>query len=1000
MRSDPAPLPFLTGGGELAQLIGSMDWGRTELGPIDQWPAHMKTATSLMLRSVVPMVMLWGRDGVMVYNNAYAVFAGDRHPRLLGSGVRDGWDEASDFNDNVMKVVLAGGTLRYRDQELMLQRQGQAAPTWMDLDYSPLLDEAGVPVGVMSIVVETTGKVVAERHLQREKERLAQLFEQAPSFMALLSGPSHHFELVNPAYMQLMGNRQLSGRTVAQALPDAAEQGYVELLDKVFRTGETCAANGAKYEMQTHEGGQVHERHVDFVFQPIRDAAGAVTGIFVEGVDVTDRMAAQIAQRASDVRLALVVDGARDHAIFATDANGVITDWSSGAEAIFGWPALEIVGHEVSLLYTVEDRRDDVPSLELATAVREGCATDERWHLRKDGTRVFMNGSLRPLPATVAGGEGGFLKIARDETARQVARGLRDALADFPERLRDIDDPDEITYAAARLLGEALRVSRVGYGTIDVATDTLRVERDWTAPGVESLAGDTPLRHYGSFIESLKRNEFISIADVRLDNRTSQASGALERRSARSFVNVPVVEQRRLVAVLYVNDANVRHWSSDELAFVREIAERARSAAERANGVLLLREANETLEAKVQERTRELMVAEAALRQSQKMEAIGQLTGGIAHDFNNLLGGMSTSLQVLSRRLGAGKLDDAERYIGMAQDSVRRAAALTHRLLAFSRRQTLDPKALNANRLIGGMEDLVRRTMGPSVEVEVVGAGGLWSTKVDGAQLENALLNLCINARDAMAPLGGRLTIETANKWLDVRSAAEHDLAPGQYISICVTDTGTGMSAATIARAFEPFYTTKPMGQGTGLGLSMVYGFVRQSGGQVRVYAELGQGTMMCLYLPRHVGEAESEPVLLPEEASSPGEGETILVIEDEATIRMLIVEELEEAGYRVLSAQDALGGLRMLQSGTRIDLLLTDVGLPGGLNGRQVADAARVTRPALKVLFITGYAENAAVGNGLLEHGMEVVTKPFDIAALARKVRAMVETQPVRSPI
>ena len=387
----------------------------------------------------------------------------------------------------------------------------------------------------------------------------------------------------------------------------------------------------------------------------------------------------------------------------------------------------------------------------------------------------------------------------------------------------------------------------------------------------------------------------------------------------------------------------------------------------------------------------ELAEAQNALRQSQKMEAIGQLTGGIAHDFNNLLAGIDGSLELLERRLAEGRFSGLERYIVGAQSSTRRAAALTQRLLAFSRRQTLDPKPININRLIGGMEELIRRTVGPSIDVEVVGAGGIWTTKVDPSQLESALLNLCINARDAM-PDGGRITIETANKWLDERAARERELSPGQYISLCVTDTGTGMTPDVMAQAFDPFFTTKPLGQGTGLGLSMIHGFVRQSGGQVRIYSELGNGTTMCLYLPRFAGgidEAEAPEAL---HAADSGHGETVLVIDDEPTVRMLMVEVLEEAGYVALEASDGPTGLKILQSDARIDLLVTDVGLPGGMNGRQVADAARASRPDLKVLFVTGYAENAAVGNGHLDTGMEVIAKPFAMAAFGNKVREMIE--------
>jgi CheY-like chemotaxis protein len=289
------------------------------------------------------------------------------------------------------------------------------------------------------------------------------------------------------------------------------------------------------------------------------------------------------------------------------------------------------------------------------------------------------------------------------------------------------------------------------------------------------------------------------------------------------------------------------------------------------------------------------------------------------------------------------------------------------------------------------MADLIRRTVGPAIEVEVVEAGGLWSTRVDPSQLENALLNLAINARDAM-PDGGRLTIETANKWLDDHAARERELPPGQYLSLCVTDTGTGMAPDVINRVFDPFFTTKPLGQGTGLGLSMIHGFVRQSGGQVRVYSEVGKGTTMFLYLPRYMGEADAPEAVEADVGGEPGRGETVLVIDDEEPIRMLITDVLEEAGYRILTAPDGPTGLKTLQSDLRVDLLITDVGLPGGFNGRQVADAARATRPDLKVLFITGYAENAVVGNGHLEPGMQVITKPFAITALAARVREIIE--------
>lgn len=386
-----------------------------------------------------------------------------------------------------------------------------------------------------------------------------------------------------------------------------------------------------------------------------------------------------------------------------------------------------------------------------------------------------------------------------------------------------------------------------------------------------------------------------------------------------------------------------------------------------------------------------LASAEEALRQSQKMEAVGQLTGGIAHDFNNLLAGILGNLELLELRISQGRLDAISRHLETAQGAAKRAAALTQRLLAFSRRQTLDPTSVNVNQLVAGLEDLLRRTVGPSVEIEVVGSGGLWTTLVDRYQLENALLNLCINARDAM-PDGGRLTIETANKWLDDRMARDRELPPGQYVSLCVSDTGTGMTPEVIARAFDPFFTTKPLGEGTGLGLSMIYGFVRQSGGQVRIYSEVGAGTTMCIYLPRHMGTVAETPEPEPMQIELGGHGETVLVIDDEASVRSLIVDVLTDGGYHVIEAADGPSGLKVLQSDLRIDLLITDVGLPGGMNGRQVADAGRVHRPRLKILFITGYAENAVVGNGLLGQDMHVITKPFGIEAIANKIRDLID--------
>ncbi|GGX24700.1 hybrid sensor histidine kinase/response regulator [Pigmentiphaga litoralis] len=405
-----------------------------------------------------------------------------------------------------------------------------------------------------------------------------------------------------------------------------------------------------------------------------------------------------------------------------------------------------------------------------------------------------------------------------------------------------------------------------------------------------------------------------------------------------------------------------------------------------------LRLMNETLEHRVQERTSELLRAQEALRQSQKMEAIGQLTGGLAHDFNNLLTGISGSLELMRRRLHLGTLDRAstERYIDTAQGAAQRAASVTHRMLAFARRQTLDPQPTDMNRLVHDMVELLRRTVGPAIPVEVLLAPGLWLTMVDAVQLDNALLNLSINARDAM-PHGGRLTIATANRSIAPGLASELGLVAGDYVALSVTDDGIGMTPDTVARAVEPFFTTKPLGQGTGLGLSMVYGFARQSGGVLRIESTFGEGTTMSLFLPRVDGaSSEGSESAGDAAAAVPVRRARVLVVDDEITVRMLVTEVLKDAGMLPIEAEDGPSAMTVLQSDVALDLMVTDVGLPGGMNGRQLADAARAQRPDLKVLFITGYAENALIGDGVLEPGMQVLTKPFTVDNLLDRVRQL----------
>ena len=563
--------------------------------------------------------------------------------------------------------------------------------------------------------------------------------------------------------------------------------------------------------------------------------------------------------------------------------------------------------------------------------------------------------------------------LFRDITAKKVAEA---ALRESEAIARDSVQRVQLAMAAGAIIGTWLW---------DVQADKFTVDEGFaTAFGFDPSLGRSGLR-LAQVVET-----------VHPDDRTGLAA-AIKSALSTGGAYAHQYRTRRADGEYYWLEANGRVDLSPDgtpqkfPGVLLDIEGRRAVEAERDRAIADLRALTETLEQRVEERTAALLQAEESLRQAQKMEAVGQLTGGLAHDFNNILAGIGGSLELMKTRLAQGRIGDIDRYLTGAQSAVKRAAGLTQRLLAFSRRQTLDPKPSDVNRIVAGMQDLISRSVGPSISIETVAAGGLWTAFVDVGQLENALLNLCINARDAM-PDGGKLTIETGNRWLDERAANSRGLPRGQYVSLCVSDTGTGMPPDVIARAFDPFFTTKPTGQGTGLGLSMVYGFAGQSGGAARIYSEVGKGTMICIYLPRHATDDQVEDVLPEMEPTPRSTGEhTILVVDDEPLVRMVAVEVLEELGYSVLEAGDGPSAMRILSVRPDIDLLVTDVGLPNGMNGRQLADAVRAQRPELNVLFITGYAENAVLNHGHLERGMQVMTKPFVTEALARRVKELI---------
>ena len=632
----------------------------------------------------------------------------------------------------------------------------------------------------------------------------------------------------------------------------------------------------------------------------------------------------------------LLIRNVVDYAIYMLDPDGRVVSWNPGAERIKGYAAEEIVGQHFSRFYTAEDRAAGVPAEALNKAATTGRFATEAWRVRKDGSRFWAAVVIDPIRED--GQLIGYAKITRDMTEQREAQ-----LAALESERR------------FRLLVQSV----TDYAIYMLDPDGYVA--NWN-PGAARIKGYTAAEIVGGHFSRFYTPED---QDQRLPWKALEQARHEGRYEAEGW---------------RIRKDGTRFWASAVIDAIRD------DDGELIGFAKITRDLTERRETQLQ-----LEASREQLFQAQKMEAVGQLTGGLAHDFNNLLTGISGSLELLRMRLAQGRMADLDRYIASAQGATSRAASLTHRLLAFARRQTLDPKPTNTNKLIAGMEDLIQRTVGPAIKLETVLGISAWPILCDPNQLESAILNLCINARDAM-PDGGRLTIETANSSVDDANARARDMQAGQYVAICVTDTGTGMSPQVIARAFDPFYTTKPTGQGTGLGLSMVYGFAKQSGGQVRLYSEVDQGTTVRLYLPRHSGDMDEELDQQKRELVPHAEAdETVLLVDDEATIRMVVTDVLTELGYSVIEASDSASGLRVLQSDVRIDLLITDVGLPGGLNGRQMADAARDKRPELKVLFITGYAENAVIGSGRLHPGMHVLAKPFAMDQLASRIKSII---------
>ena len=948
MRGAGQDLGFLAGEGEAATAMRSQDWAGTKLGPPERWPASLRQAVHLILHTEQPMALFWGPERLCLHNDGCAALVGPalgQHGAAVWAGI---WDALGPRIDLAMTGKSAFWKANAPAPDACGGRHDDVLWTY---GFCPVLDEATAGrIGGVLVRIDGIAAPAERRRTERagsslaDRDRLARMFDQAHSFMALLGGPQHRFDLVNPAYLRIVGKRDIIGKTVAEALPEAVGQGYVALLDHVYASGQAFSQTGARFLVQADPNAAPHEHFLDFVYQPITDDTGKVAGIFVEGFDITTSiLAARSLERTAGL-LRTIIETAPG-LIYAKDLHGRMLIANNAALDLIGKPWAQVQG-----------RRDS----EFLDDAAQGEAIARNDRLVMDGGE-----SLELEEAVSRPGEPPSLYLSKKAPLRDehgAISGLVGVSVDITDRRRAERELQALNATLeARVAERTAELDSIWRNSLDLL---MVVDRNGAIeacnPAWFSTLGYAHEDLIGQSHLTLLHPEDLPRAEESL--RRVQYEGVRQR------------ENR------YRHKDGSWRWISWT------------ASAERGCVYAIGRDV--TAE---RDRERELARATEALRQSQKMEAVGQLTGGIAHDFNNMLQGMSSGLELMRRRMGAGRPAEAARYMEAVLQSVARASALTHQLLAFSRRQALAPRAVDLDVLIPQFADLIRQTIGPAVELELKLPDGGWPVRCDPNQLENALLNLAINARDAMVPQGGRLIVRTQHVALDeADTAGWNGATPGDFVEITVTDTGLGMSADVLEHVFEPFYTTKPAGQGTGLGLSQVYGFVSQSNGIVRLESEPGRGTIVRLFLPRHpdalAGPGEAAAANAPH-APEAAAAATILLVEDEHDLRIMAADGLADLGYTVVQAADGAEALLALRtrasSAARIDMLVADVGLPGGLNGRQVADAARELLPGLPVLLITGYAGRELTGDRDLAPGMQLLGKPFSLDAFAARVRA-----------
>ncbi|WP_161974225.1 PAS domain S-box protein [Rhizobium deserti] len=966
-------------------LLRNLDPG-SPLGAPSDWPPVLKTTFGIMIASPLQTVLFWGPEYVALYNQAYAPTIGQKHPHAFGRPASEYWSELwDDLRPLLDQVRDQGDPVFMRDRPFYIERHGRPEVVTFDISYSPVPDEAGRTAGVLCVVNETTERTAYETRLRESEERFRNMADSAPVMLWVVDKEGRCTYLNTRWY-------EYTGQTPEEAEgfgwlevthPDDRDMASQVFLDALSRQ------EPFRLEYRLRRADGIYRWAIDAA-EPRLAGDGSFLGYIGSVIDIDDRHEVERKLWESEAGLRALTNSV-DQMIWSTTPDGFHDYYNDRWYEFTGVPAGSTDGDAWNGIFHPDDR-------ERAWSIWQECLmTGRPYHIEyrlrhNTGVYRWVIGRANPV-SDAAGNIVRWYGTCTDVHELKTAELRRSALLAFDETAAILDNPDQIAFAACEMVGVNLAASRVAY--VLARSDEgsgFSSAKEWISPSTADLEGELP--DLELFREQLERGETVVVRDLREDHRTRYQEFRLQVHPVGSVVAVPLRNQNDLAAIFAVHDAEPARWPEEDLAFIRDVAVRVYNAVERKRAEKNLLELMVSLEEQVTRRTEQLRQSEERLRQSQKLETIGKLTGGVAHDFNNLLQVVAGNLQLLAKDvIGNAK---AERRVTNAMAGVSRGAKLASQLLAFGRRQPLDPKVINIGRFVRDMDDMLRRSIGEAIEIETVVAGGLWNCLADPAQVENAVLNLAINARDAMAG-HGRLTIELGNAYLDDDYASRHEeVEPGQYVVLSVTDTGSGIPADMLDLVIEPFFSTKPEGKGTGLGLSMVFGFAKQSGGHVKIYSEVGHGTTVKMYLPRAIASEDREVVV--QSGPIPGGSETILVAEDDDEVRDTVVETLTDLGYKVLKAPNADAALVIVEAGIPIDLLFTDVVMPGLMKSPELARRARERQPDIAVLYTSGYTENSIVHGGRLDAGVELLSKPYTREALARKVRQVLAGRSPRS--